>query len=98
MAKVLVYQPIFGWVDLKVGCFINERKAVRKVLEINDKGGGNKEVVVSYHLFEGEDGFEITPEQLIARPEFSKPCYRWCLKDFTQFGTKRITFVEDGQA
>lgn len=92
--KKLVYQPIFNWSDLKVGCFINERKAVRKVLEINEKGGGVKEAIVSYHLFEGED-FEITPEQLVQRPEFKQPCYKWGLKDFTQFGAKRITFVEN---
>jgi hypothetical protein len=95
--KVLVYQPIFGWADLKVGCFINERGAVRKVLEFIEEGG-EKKVVVSYFVFEGEEGFEITPEHLMARSEFKKPCYKWKLKDFTQFGTKRITFVDNGQA
>ena len=100
MAKKLVYQPIQSYEDLKVGSFINERGVVRKILQHIEEGG-QKKIVVSCFVWEkdlcAETG-RITIDSLIKAREFHQAHYKWQLKDFTQFGTKRITFVEDGQA
>ena len=96
--KKLVYQPISFFDDLKPGSFINERGAVRKILQHIEEGGVKK-IIVSCFLWETElqdEKGNMIIQRLIDSPEFKKPHYKWLLKDFTQFGTKRITFVEDG--
>ncbi len=99
--KKLVYQPIQSFDDLKIGSFINERGAVRKILQ-HEGEGKEKRVIVSCFVWEkdliDESIGTMSPKTLLLATEFNKAHYKWRLKDFTQFGTKRITFVENGQA
>jgi hypothetical protein len=88
--KVLI--PIWGWNDLKEGSIFQEGKVYRKVLKFIEEGGVKK-AVVSYFVWVNE--VDETPEAISARPELAKPCYKFELKGFTQFGSKRVTFVDE---